>query len=87
MAEIEFERRAAKELGRLDRAVQRRILRKLRQIAERDDPRSMGEPLSANLAGLWKYREGDWRIIVRIEGGRLLVLRIGHRSRAYQASV
>ena len=85
--EIEFERRAARELERLDRPVQRRILRKLRQIAKRDDPRGMGEPLSANLAGLWKYREGNWRIIVRIEDERFLVLRIGHGSKAYQASV
>ena len=47
----------------------------------------MGEALFANLAGLWKYREGSWRIIVRIEDKRLLVLRIGHRSKVYQASV
>jgi len=68
----------------MDRAVRRRILRKLRQIVECEDPRSTGEPLSANLAGLWKYREGAWRIIVRIEEERLLVLRIGHRSDVYR---
>ncbi len=76
---IEFERRAARELKALDPAIARRITRKLAQIADRDDPRSLGEPLGSNLVGLWKYREGSYRI----EDNRLLVLRIGHRKEVY----
>ncbi len=80
---IEFERRAARELKALDPAIARRITRKLTQVAERDDPRSLGEPLGSNLVGLWKYREGSYRIIASIEDNRLLVLRIGHRKEVY----
>jgi len=73
-------------MKKIDKAQATRIARKLAQIATRTDPRSLGEPLHANLAGLWKYREGDWRIIAHIEDARLLVLvvRIGHRPEVYQ---
>ncbi|MFZ4803701.1 MAG: type II toxin-antitoxin system RelE family toxin [Synechococcus lacustris] len=35
--------------------------------------------------GLWRYRVGDYRIICQINDNQLLVLvvRIAHRSRAY----
>jgi len=82
---VELARDAAKELSGLDKGVQKRITRCLRKVAERDDPRSLGVPLGANLAGLWKYREGNYRIIARIENDRILVLRIGHRSEVYRA--
>ncbi|HYP03817.1 MAG TPA: type II toxin-antitoxin system RelE/ParE family toxin, partial [Cyanobium sp.] len=41
--------------------------------------------LTANLAGLWRYRVGDVRLICRIENQRLVVLllRLGHRSSVY----
>ncbi|NMW74694.1 type II toxin-antitoxin system RelE family toxin, partial [Mobiluncus mulieris] len=41
-----------------------------------------------NLAGLWRYRVGDYRIVCRLDDAELtvLVLRIGHRSSVYRAS-
>jgi mRNA interferase RelE/StbE len=38
------------------------------------------------LAGLWRYRVGDYRIICEIHDGRLvvLVLTIGHRREVYR---
>ena len=39
-----------------------------------------------NLAGLWRYRIGDYRLICRIEEHRLvvLVLKVGHRREVYE---
>jgi mRNA interferase RelE/StbE len=38
-----------------------------------------------NLAGLWRYRVGDYRLVCRFEENRLvvLVLKIGHRREVY----
>lgn len=50
-----------------------------------NDPRSIGQALQGFKFGeFWKYRVGDWRIICKIEDERVtvLVLRIGHRSKA-----
>lgn len=83
---IEFEAEAKKEFCHLDRHVQERIRRFLRErIAMSENPRDFGEPLRRDLAGLWKYRVGDYRIIAEIaeEKVLVLVLRIGHRRKVY----
>lgn len=55
-------------------------------IASIDEPRSRGHGLTGKLGGLWRYRIGDWRVIARFEGERLviLVVEIGHRREVYR---
>ena len=42
--------------------------------------------MKENLAGLWRYRVGDYRVLCRIMDDVLLVLvvRIGHRREVYR---
>jgi mRNA interferase RelE/StbE len=86
--EVEFDPAALKDLKKLDRPVQVRLVGFLRQrVATLDDPRSIGEPLAgAQLGSYWKYRVGDWRIICDIQDRRILVrvLRIGNRRDVYR---
>ena len=85
---IELDDASKKDLEKLDEQVARRITAFLRErVAPLDDPRSIGEALKgANLGDLWKYRVGDYRIIVSIEDGavRILVVRIGNRREVYR---
>ncbi len=84
---VEFDDRARRELRKLDAKAQKDILRYLRErIAGSSDPRQFGKPLRMNLAGLWRYRLGDYRLICRIEDHRLvvLVLKVGHRREIYE---
>jgi mRNA interferase RelE/StbE len=84
---VEFDDRARRELRKLDPKIQQTILRYLRErIAGREDPRQFGKPLRMNLAGLWRYRVGDYRLICRLEENRLLVLvlQVGHRREVYE---
>lgn len=46
-------------------------------------PHEFGTPLRHTLKGYWKLRVGDWRVIYRIEGKTLTILRIGHRREIY----
>lgn len=83
---VEIQKSAKKELSKLDKTAAERILRFLEErIATEEDPRRFGESLAENLAGLWKYRIGDYRVIVEIQDERVvvLVLRVGHRSKVY----
>lgn len=83
---IEFDKAAKKELAKLDKSTADRILKFLEErIATDENPRRFGEALTENLAGLWKYRVGDYRVIVEIQDAIIivLVLRIGHRSKVY----
>ena len=83
---IEIDNAAKKELAKLDKSVADRILRFLEErIATDENPRRFGEALAENLAGLWKYRVGDYRVIVEIQDAIIvvLVLHVGHRSKVY----
>lgn len=77
-----------KDLAKLDKPVARRIVGFLRErIAPLEDPRALGQALrGARLGELWKYRVGDFRIIVRLEDDQLcvLVVKVGHRREVYR---
>ncbi len=83
---VEFDRDAARELRKLGEPARRTILRYLRErIATADDPRRFGKPLTGEFAGLWRYRIGNYRLIVTFKEDRLivLVLRVAHRREVY----
>ena len=75
-----------KQLSKLDKPTARRIIDYLRETASGVDPRSRGKGLTGNLTGLWRYRVGNYRIIVPIEDDELLILamNIDHRSQIYR---
>lgn len=85
---IEFDPEAVKDLKKLDRQVQVRIVGFLRErLAALADPRSIGEALAGpRLGAYWKYRVGDWRIICEIQDTRIVVrvLRVGNRREVYR---
>ena len=84
---IEFDSDAAKELKRLDRPVQQRIVRFLRErIAPSDAPRTQGKALRGDRGEVWRYRVGDYRLLCRIEDDRIvvLVIHVGHRREVYR---
>jgi mRNA interferase RelE/StbE len=82
---LEYTLSARKSLRKLSVRVADRITLSLAEIAALDDPRLRGHALVGKLRGLWRYRVEDWRIIVRLEDQRMvvLVLAIGHRREVY----
>lgn len=81
-----FDARALKELRKLSTTAQREIITFLDQrIAGKSNPRSFGKALKADLAGLWRYRVGHYRILCQIQNENLLVLvvAVGHRRDIY----
>jgi mRNA interferase RelE/StbE len=57
-----------------------------KRVAVAKDPRSLGKALTGVLGVFWRYRVGDYRIIVSIEDKRIciLVVRIGNRREVYR---
>lgn len=81
-----FDERALKELRKLGKQAQRDILAYLdERVAGGQDPRRFGKGLKAELAGIWRYRVGDYRVLCQIRDGELLVLvvAVGHRRDIY----
>ena len=83
---IEYTPKASKQFSRLDKAVQTRIKKYMSEITTLDNPRSRGKALTSNLADLWRYRVGDYRILCRICDDKLIItiIEIAHRSIVYR---
>lgn len=74
-----------RQVRKLDRTIQKRLLAYLLDVAELSDPRLRGKGLTAGRSGQWRYRVGDYRILVTIDDTALVVLAlaVGHRSKIY----
>ena len=84
MHRVEFLPSAARQLAKLDRAVQHQIAARVDALAE--DPRRAGSVKLRGADDVWRSRVGDYRILYQLFDDRLLVLviRIGHRRDVYR---
>ena len=82
---IEYTETARKQLKKLDKTMQKRILDYMDEVALLENPRSRGKALVENMRGLWRYRVGDYRVICEIQEAKIIisVLKIGHRKNIY----
>jgi len=48
-------------------------------------PETFGKPLRRTLKGYWRLRVGDYRIVFKALGSRILILGIVHRKEVYRA--
>ncbi|MFA5607450.1 MAG: type II toxin-antitoxin system RelE/ParE family toxin [Leucobacter sp.] len=72
--QVSLSPQVAKWLRKSDPQVAKRIRDVLRAIGSLENPRDRGKMLTGNLAGLWRYRVGDYRIICDILDEELVVL-------------
>jgi mRNA interferase RelE/StbE len=76
---------AARELANLDKSVGHRIVRRINWLAENLDD-LQPEALTGDLAGFFKLRAGDYRILYEIfrDEQTIIVHSIGHRRDIYR---
>lgn len=84
MPKIEWTKDALDDLQRLDKPVGRRILNKITWLSQHFN-NITPEPLSGGLAGTFKFRIGDWRVIYTVEKEVIVIQAIGHRREIYKA--
>jgi len=82
MYQIEFTEKALKQISKLEKEIQKRILNSLERIRIRPESyvtQLVGEPY-------YKLRVGDYRLIIDIQNDRLilLVVKVGHRKNIYK---
>lgn len=79
---------ALKDLDKLGSKPRERILGFLNnRLAAQEDPRQLGKALAGKkYENQWRYRVGDYRIIVEIKFDvvRILVVQVGHRGEVYR---
>ena len=85
--ELRFSKKADKQLSKLDPRQSRIIVAwLLKNIYGCKDPRVHGKALSADQKGMWRYRIGNYRVLVEISDKELVVLaiQVGHRKDIYE---
>jgi len=83
---LEVSDQARKQLRKIDIRQADRVTRVMTDVAQLDDPRQRGHALVGDYAGHWRYRIGDYRVIAKIEDGRIVivVIAVGHRREVYR---
>lgn len=46
-------------------------------------PEEYGAPLRKTLKGYWKLRVGDYRVVFKVKGNKIIILAILHRKDVY----
>ncbi len=82
---IRTDRDFDRAMSKLDRQVATRVLKALVALENLNDPRKRGKALSGPYTGLWRLRVGDYRVILDIRRGELVIiaLDVGNRSGIY----
>jgi len=70
-----------RDLRKIDQANVKRLLREIKETLSEMPAR--GQLLHGEFQGLRKLPVGDYRVIYTIPDGDVLVLRVRHRSKAY----
>ena len=83
---VEFAPAAARDLNRLDPAIRLQLLRSAAVLKEAPPPgaRARIQILVGISPRHYRLRVGDYRIVYRIEGTRVIVVRVAHRREAYR---
>ena len=81
--DVELTPAALNEFRVLPGVIQKRVQKVLRRL--QDWPAVSGaKALSANLAGWYRIRTGDYRIRFRVEKDRITIGKIAHRKDVYE---
>lgn len=79
---IRFKSSVIHDLNHLDPATAERIIREIEETIGSDP--TIGEPLSGEFKGLFRYRIGRYRVIYARYPEFVLIVRIGHRRSVYR---
>ena len=73
------------DLSKLDNSVVKTILKYIKKLELSDNPKVYGKELGGNMAGLYRFRINNYRIITKFENDKFTIegLAAGHRRNIY----
>ena len=81
---LRFPNAALRQLSRLERNTQKRIVEKLEFYCSQEQPLQYAEKLAHPRVGQWRFRIGEYRVLFDVENDDMVVLAIGHRREIYK---
>jgi mRNA-degrading endonuclease RelE of RelBE toxin-antitoxin system len=83
MADVVYEREARGQYERLPPAIKARVQEIALRLAKWPVV-SGAKPLRGKLAGRYRIRTGDYRVLFHVDGETVVIEKIGHRSQFYR---
>lgn len=86
MYTVKFTKKFEKQFKKLDKPVQINIKKWMeKHIINNENPKNFGKALVGNFKGYWRYRIGDYRLIVEINDEECVIIAIDieHRREVY----
>ena len=87
MYKVVFDDKIKKDLKKLDKQTLKALFNWIeKNLHNTTEPRIKGKALIGNKKGYWRYRIGDYRLITKIDDGKLLIiaLELKHRKKVYE---
>lgn len=84
MYRYEFPPTALRQLKKLPKDVQKRIIEKLDFYCDQPNPLQFADFLTDHRLGQFRFRIGDYRVVFDMEGEVLTILAVGHRREIYK---
>lgn len=79
-----FTLQALRQIKKLPKNIQKRIIKKLDFFCQRN-PLNFADFLTDSRLGDFRFRIGDWRVVFdREDGDSILILAVGHRREIYK---
>ena len=83
--QVDFAPRTESQLAKIPKDIRELVLGRIEKLGKNPRPNGI-EPLQGSDKGLFRIRQGDYRIVYSIQDQKLLVLvvRIAHRKEVYK---
>ena len=74
------------DLKKLDGSAVKLILKYIKRVENSENPKAYGKELSGNMAGLYRFRVSDYRIVAKFINNTFIIqgLGVGHRKNIYK---
>lgn len=74
------------DLKKLDGSAVKLILKYIKKLENSENPKAYGKELSGNMAGLYRFRVSDYRIVAKFINNTFIIqgLGVGHRKNIYK---
>ena len=84
MFSYEFKLQAFRDLKKLPKDIQKKIIKKLDYFISTDNPLHFADKLIHFEIGSFRFRIGDYRVIFDLEGEKIIILTLGDRKEIYK---
>lgn len=83
---VHFDEGFRKDLKKLDKPAASRVIDAVERLGDFDTPQAHCKALTGQFSGLWRYRVGDYRVIIDFDKTRVVIvaLEVAHRSKVYR---